>query len=166
MEEIVKRITDSLALTDAEERQSLSIFDENDNKICAVGKPKVTERESRTIRQCLKSSWRNSVRIKIGKVNFLCLRVSNSILGHGDFNEPNLHVEKRYSENHEKTSVIKSCCVIEKKEVEKCQDGKVTLSAVMVKDLVVILVGQIEEKGSFLEAAKDVAEIINTSVSK
>ena len=166
MEETVNRITDSLALTDAEERQSMCIFDENDNKICAVGKPKVTERESRTIRQCLKSSWRNSVRIKIGKVNFLCLRVSNSLLGHGDFNQPNLHVERRYSENYEKTSVIKSFCGIEKKETEKCQDGNVTLSAVIVKDLVVILVGQIGEKVSFLKAAKDIAEIVNTSVSK
>ena len=46
MEEIINRITESLTLTDAEELKSLSIFDENDNKICAIGKPKVTEREA------------------------------------------------------------------------------------------------------------------------
>lgn len=163
MEEIVDRITESLALTDAEERYSLSIFDENDSEIFTVGKPKATEREARTIRQCLKSSWRNSVRIKIGKVNFLCLRVPNTLLGHGNFNEPNIHGERLYSETHEKTSVIKSC-ENEKKDVEKSTVGEITLSAVIVKDLVVILVGQGGEKESFLKAAKDIADIVQTSL--
>ena len=165
MEAVTDRITESLAMTDAEEHQSFCIFDENDNKLCAVGKPKVTERETRTIRQCLKSSWRNSVRIKIGKVNFLCLRVSNTLLGHGNFNVPDTHREGRSSEKLEKTVTIESC-ETEKKDSEcEHQDKKLTLSAVLVNDLVVIVIGQVGEKDSYMKTTKDIADIVNASLN-
>ena len=166
MEAVTDRITESLAMTDAEEHRSFSIFDENDNKLCAVGKPKVTEREARTIRQCLKSSWRNSVRIKIGKVNFLCLRVSNILLGHGNFNVPDTKRERRYSEKRETTLKIESCETEKKEsECEKHQDKKLTLSAVLVNDLVVIVIGQVGEKDSYMKATKDIADIVNASLN-
>ena len=166
MEEIIDRITKSLALTDAEEQNSLSIFDENDNKICAIGKLKVTEREAATIRQCLISPWRNSVRIKIGKVSFLCLRVSNILQGHGNLNKPNAHEERNCSTSRidEKTHVLKRCQT-ETKEVGKHPDEKVTLSALIVKDFVVILVGRAMAENSLLKATKDVAEILDTSLN-
>ena len=117
MEEIITKISEALALTDAEEQKSLSIFDENDNKVCAIGKPKVTESESATIRQCLTMQWRNSVRIKIGKVNFLCLRVSNVLFGYGNFIEPNVDGEIIGSRIDEKMHALKRC-QIETKEVD------------------------------------------------
>ena len=118
MEEIITKISESLALTDAEEQKSLSIFDENDNKVCAIGKPKVAESESATIRQCLTMQWRNSVRIKIGKVNFLCLRVSNALFGYGNFNEPNVDGEIIGSRITRKRMLLKDVKLKRKRLIE------------------------------------------------
>lgn len=158
MEQIINKISDRLALTDAEEDTSLSVFDGNGNKMCAIGKPKVSESEAGTIKGCLTNSWTMPTRIKIGKYTFLCLRVSNTLLGCGNFNDEiwssQIKDEKDFFEKR----------YIEKQDSGKLSAEKVTLSAIILGDFLVILMGSCLKNESLLKELKDIAAMLsNTS---
>ena len=76
-----------MAIEEADKDKSFSIFDGNDNTLCSKGTPEITASESAGIRQYITSSWRNAVLLKVSETDYLCVKVSNIVIGKGNFNK-------------------------------------------------------------------------------
>lgn len=155
---MMNKISKALGLTETEEDKTLSIFDENDNKICAIGNTEVSESEARDIRQSITDSWTKPRRIKIGEHNFFCLRVSDTLLGYGNFNG-----ESQNSGMMSKPDCLE-ICTVKKKDSVKLSGEKFTLCAMIVDDLIIILNGRTRESQSLLKELRDIAGLLSYSV--
>lgn len=165
MENKITGVIKLLALADDEKEKSFSIFDENDNNMCAKGKPKVTEREGANIRQCITSPWKNPVRIKVGEFNYLCVKVSNILLGKGNFN---VSESSKGSQNHVEIDVKKALdgSKTESKKSSEMLDLERTLTATVVDDLTIILIGRTVVGESLLEQMKEAAKMLSKTSSQ
>ena len=162
MENKINKIVEILKSKDNGEKKSISIFDLNDNCLCTVGTPNLTESDAANLRQCITGSWNNPVKMKIGKYNYLCLKVSSIILGKGNFNT------RADSETTAKAIIGET-----KLEQEKLQDNKkqqlevnkkeehLTLSAALVDELTVVLTGRRVGGDSLVEQIKEVSDILS-----
>ena len=162
MENKINKIVEILKSKDNGEKKSISIFDLNDNCLCTVGTPNLTENDAANLRQCITGSWDGPVKMKIGKYSYLCLKVSSIILGKGNFNT---HAD---SETTAKSIVGGAKLKQEKLQVNKKQQLKVNkkeenlmLSAALVDELTVVLTGRRVDEESLVEQIKEISDILS-----
>ena len=162
MENKINKIVEILKSKDNGEKKSISIFDLNDNCLCTIGTPNLTESDAANLRQCITSSWNSPVKIMIGKYSYLCLKVSSIILGKGNFNT------RADSETTAKAIVGGTKLKQEKLQVNKKQQLEVnkkeehlTLSAALVDELTVVLTGRRVTGESLLEKIKEISDILS-----
>ena len=154
MENKINKIVEILKSKDSGEKKSISIFDLNDNCLCSVGTPNLTESDAANLRQYITSSWNSPVKMKIGKYNYLCLKVSSIILGKGNFNT---HAD---SETTAKAIFGERKLKQEKLQVNKKVEN-LTLSAALVDELTVVVTGRKVTEGSLVEQIKEISDILS-----
>ena len=155
MEKKINNIVKILNLADAKEEKSFSIFDQNENSICAIGSPKVTEADAVNIRQFITSTWKNPVRMKVGKFHFMCVKLSSVIVGKGNFNVQSVS-----------KSVAKEVLGDIKLERDKLEDKvereeDLTLTATLVDELTVIMIGRTAGEESLVEQIKTISAMLS-----
>ena len=165
MEDKTNDIVEMLKLTDAEEEKSFSMFDHNDKILYEIGKPKITERDAIQIRQFIASSWRNPVRIRVGKSHYLCIKVTNVILGKGNFNTNLLNS----SLNCENNKYVTKDTLEGRKDPKKtlmATEETFTLAATLVGKFTIVLMGRTVIGESIMEQIKQVSTILGNTYNQ
>lgn len=154
MEGKTRRIFELLALSDPLENKSISVFDQNDNNLCAKGKINITEEDAANLRACISSSWNKPARLNVGKCRFVCFKVSNVLLGTGG-----ISCSENDAANENVTDKLKA------KNHEHTNEETKVLSAMVIDGLIVILIGNTNNGESLLGLMKQIAKLLKDTDS-
>ena len=151
-------IADLLRLRDSDVSKSFYVFDHKDEIVLTIGKPRLTETDSKSIRQFLSIADNQACKIKLGKTTYLCTKGSTFLLGRSNFNAPMFGrsirreiVVTKGCEKHKRTGL--------KKTAMKPEEN-LTIAAKLVDNLTFVLVGQPVVGESFVEDINQISELM------
>ena len=151
-------IADLLRLRGTDVSKSFYVFDHNDEIVLTIGKPRLTETDSKSIRQFLSIADNQACKIKLGKNTYLCTKGSTFLLGRSNFNAPMFGRSIR-----REIVVTKGCEKLKRTGLKKATtkpEENLTIAAKLMDNLTFVLVGQPVVGESFVEDINQASEMM------